>query len=437
MRSRLLRGAFWAILSRIGGIGFGLAFNVLLARMLTPEEMGAYFLAISVIALAASFGQLGLSQVVVRLVAESMSAGMLGRARQTVQRAISLSLIGGVIVALLFYFVAGEFIALHVLHSKGVYSVIGLIALTVVIVSMQGVVTETYRGFHDIRAASLVGSVLIPAVSVGLLALLWVNQEHVNLHQVFVLTVAGSIVALIVSGAFLRERITNLKGAGGVSYQELASIGWPLCLIQIVIFVATQADLWIVGAFLSEKDAAIYGSVQKLLMFMTMTHSLVVAVAQSSVAELYAKGEKKKMERMIQGLALVACVPSGLLLLAFVFFGGDILALVFGEFYRGGSVLLLFLGTGHFICMLLGPAGMLLTMTGQQNQTMIIVMVTSLATIVMAVIFAKVFGVVGVAVAWGIGAIMYGFGTWLLAYRKLGVKTHVKWLPEFLAWRGK
>lgn len=437
MRSRLLRGTFWAILSRIGGIGFGLAFNVLLARMLTPEEMGAYFLAMSVIALAAGFGQMGLSQVVVRLVAESMSVGMLGRARQAVQRAMSLSLVGGIVVALLFYLAAGDFIALHVLHSEGVHSVIGLISLSIVIVSLQGVVTETYRGFHDIRAASLLGSVLIPAVSVGLLALLWVNQEHVNLHQVFVLTVAGLIVALIVPAVLLRDRIVNLQGAGRVTYQELISIGWPLCLIQMAVFVATQADLWIVGAFFSERDAAIYGSVQKLLMFMTMTHSLVVAVAQSTVAELFAKGETQKLERMIQGLAFVACVPSGLLLLAFVFFGGDMLALVFGEFYRGGSILLLFIGAGHFICMLLGPAGMVLTMTGHQKQAMIIVMGTSLATIVMAVMFAKVFGIVGVAVAWGIGAVMYGFGTWLLAYRKLGVKTHVKWLPEFLAWRGK
>ncbi len=428
MRSRLLRGGFWAVLSRIGGIGFGLAFNVLLARMLTPEEMGAYFLAISVIALAAGFGQLGLSQVVVRIVAESMSVGMLGRAKQTVQRAMSLSLVGGIVVALLFYFAAGDFIALHVLHSQGVHSVIGLISLAIVIVSLQGVVTETYRGFHDIRAASLVGSVLIPAVSVGFLALLWANQEHVNLHQVFILTVASSIVAFIVSGAFLRGRITNLKGSGGVAYQELISIGWPLCLIQIVIFVATQADLWIVGAFLSERDAAIYGSVQKLLMFMTMTHSLVVAVAQSSVAELYAKGEKQRLERIIQGMAFWACVPSGILFGAYALWGADILQLVFGEFYRDGYLPLLILAVGQFVSMLLGPADMLLMMTGFQKQLMVLIIMAGFLRVILAIALVQPLGIMGVAIGWSAGAIIQNLLIWRMGVKQAGIKCNANLL---------
>jgi O-antigen/teichoic acid export membrane protein len=437
MRKRLLQGGAWAVLSRIVAIGLGLSLNALLARMLSPDEMGAYFLAISAIAISVVIGQMGLPQVVVRLAAESMSIGMPGRAKQAIQRSLLFVMVSGAGVALLFYLWIGDLLALNVFHSNGVRSIVSLISLSILIVSLQGVVTETYRGFHDIRAASLIGSVLTPAISVALLTLLWVNRDHASLQQIFVLTVASSVVALAVSGTFLRRKLINLHGSGSVAYKELVSIGWPLCVIQIAIFVATQADLWIVGAFLSERDAAIYGSVQKLLMLMTMTHSLVVAVAQSSVAELYAKGEQQKLERMIQGMAFVACVPSSLLLLVFVFFGGDILSLIFGEFYRAGSLPLLILGAGHFVGMLLGPAGMVLMMTGQQKQSMMIVVATSLATVVMAAMFARPFGVAGVAVAWGIGAIIYGLGTWWLAYRMLGVKTHAKYLPELWVWKGR
>lgn len=422
MRSRLVRGGFWAVLSRVGGIGFGLAFNVLLARMLTPEEMGAYFLAVSVLALTAGLGQIGLPQVVVRFVAESMSVSMPGRARQTVQRAMLLSLIGGALVALLFYFAVGNFIALNVLHSKGVLSIIGLISLSIVITSLQGVVTETYRGFHDIRAASLVGSVLIPAISVGFLALLWLNQEHVNLYHVFILTVASAIVALFVSGALLLRRLVNLHGPGSVTYNELFSIGWPLCIIQIAVFVATQADLWIVGAFLSDRNAAIYGSAQKLLMLMTMTHSLVVVVAQSSVAELYAKGEKQRLERIIQGMAFWACVPSGILLGLYALWGADILQLVFGEFYRGGYLPLLILGIGQFASMLLGPADMLLMMTGFQKQLMVLIVMAGFLRIVLAVVLVQQIGLMGVAIGWSVGAIIQNLLIWRMGVKQAGIK---------------
>lgn len=435
MRERLIKGGIWAVLSRVVAIGLGLIFNVLLARMLSPSEMGTFFLALSLTGIFSVFGAMGLPQVVVRLVAESISVGLTGRAKQSIQRATLLALAGGVVIALSFYLGVGDLLASQVLHSNGLHLIIGLIALSIVVNSVQGVVGETYRGFHDIRAASIIASVLPQAIVVVFLALLWSNGVHANLQLIFGMTLASSVVTLFAAGAFLRKRVSDLRGTGTAAYGELVSIGWPLCLSQVAIFSANQADLWIVGAFLSEQDVAIYGSVQKLLILMTMTHSLVAAVAQSSVAELYARGEKQKLERMIQGMAFVACVPSGLLLLAFAFFGADILRLVFGEFYHIGSVPLLILGAGHFFGMLLGPAGMVLTMAGQQKQAMLIIMVTSLVTIVMAVMFTRPFGVTGVAVAWSIGAAMYGLGTWMSAYRTLGVKTHVRYLPDMLAWR--
>lgn len=437
MRDRLIKGGIWAVLSRVAAIGLSLVFNVLLARMLSPSEMGAYFLALSLIGIFSVLGLMGLPQVVVRLVAESMAVGMAGRAKQAIQRALLLSLAGGAVIALLFYLGVGDLLALYVLHSNGLHLIIGLIAISILVNSVQGVVGEVYRGFHDIRGASLVGSVLPQITLVGLLALLWSHQGHATLQLVFGITLISSVLTLILSGAFLRKKVSDLQGSGTTGYGELLTIAWPLCIIQVAVFIATQADLWIVGVFLIEKDVAIYGSVQKMLMLMTMTHSLVVAVAQSSVAELYAKGEKQKLERMIQGMAFAACVPSGLLLLGFVFFGGDILGLVFGEFYRAGSLPLLVLGIGQFISMLLGPAGMVLTMTGHQKSLMTVVMVTSLTTILMAVMLAKPFGVTGVATAWGIGAVMYGFGTWLLAYKKLGIKSNAKFIPEMQLWRGR
>jgi O-antigen/teichoic acid export membrane protein len=439
MRKRLLQGGLWAIISRVVGIGLSLVLNVLLARMLAPNEMGAYFLALSVMSLAISLGQMGLLQVVVRLVAEAMSIELFGRARQTVYRSILLSLIGGAGVALLFYSGLGNFIALHILHSTEIASVIGLLSLSIVVWGLLGVLAEANRGFHDIRGASLIGGLLHPILFVGILLFMWVELGHTsNLRHILIAYLISSVGALLIASVYLQNRLSKIGKAGGsAAYGELLSIGWPLCLIQLAMFASTQADLWIVGSFLTKEDVAIYGAMQKILLLMTMTHTLVVAVVQSTVAELYAKGEIQKLQRVVQGAAFWACVPAGLLLVVFVFFGRDILQIVFGQFYRQAYWPLLVLGAGQFASMLLGTAGMVLTMTGHQKPLMLVIITTSVITIVVAALCAKPFGVVGVAAAWGGGAVVYGVITWWLASKLIGVKTHAKFAPDFIHWGNK
>ena len=48
LQKKLLSGGMWAVIGKITLSGSGLILNAILARLLTPEEMGAYFIAISI-----------------------------------------------------------------------------------------------------------------------------------------------------------------------------------------------------------------------------------------------------------------------------------------------------------------------------------------------------------------------------------------------------
>src|SRR5918994_2191000 len=79
LRRRLLSGGTWSFVGKVGGSIIGVVTNGLLARMLTPQEFGAYFLALGLIPFGAVVGSLGLPKTVVRFVAESMTFNQLGR----------------------------------------------------------------------------------------------------------------------------------------------------------------------------------------------------------------------------------------------------------------------------------------------------------------------------------------------------------------------
>ena len=81
LKQRLLSGSAWTLTGKAASVLAALIVNALLARLLSPQDFGAYFLAFSMVYLGATVGALGLNQLVVRFVAESMGLGQFGRVR--------------------------------------------------------------------------------------------------------------------------------------------------------------------------------------------------------------------------------------------------------------------------------------------------------------------------------------------------------------------
>ena len=65
IKQKLVRGGAWALTGKILAALSGLGVNALLARLLTPEEMGVYFLTLSLVTIASLFAQMGMTQTVV------------------------------------------------------------------------------------------------------------------------------------------------------------------------------------------------------------------------------------------------------------------------------------------------------------------------------------------------------------------------------------
>ncbi|MDZ7753982.1 MAG: oligosaccharide flippase family protein [Gammaproteobacteria bacterium] len=145
LAQRLLSGAAWVFAAKIIGVTSGLAINAFLARMLPPEEMGAYFLITSVVMFAAIVARFGLKQTVVRLVAESMATGQPGRARATLRIVYVIVTLGALIVGGGYYLGFGTWLAEDVFSIPVLASVTGLTALWIAVLAFQTPVAETPR----------------------------------------------------------------------------------------------------------------------------------------------------------------------------------------------------------------------------------------------------------------------------------------------------
>lgn len=432
VKNLLIKGGAWAFSGKVVTALAGLAVNALLARLLTPEEMGVYFLTFSLVSVSAVVAQLGLNQTVVRIVAESMGTGRPGRARRAVVLVFRYGGLGALLMAAVLGSGLGAWMAIAMFDAPLMVGIVGLAAIWVVIITFHNLIVESFRSFHDIRLATIFGGLITSVLSACLFATLWVLQGHADLRQVITLSLVAGGTSTLIAGALLWGKVRPIRGEGKLPAKELLHIAWPLWVTGLILFVLTHADLWILGMFRPQEEVAIYGAATKLVTLVIVPLLIVNAVVPPLIAEMYAQNKKAELERSLRTTATLAGLPAFVVLVLFVLGGAPILGLVFGDFYRAGSGALAILSVGQLVNVWAGSCGLTLMMTGFHKAMMGVTIACGAITVALALILVGSLGTVGVASASTTGMVLQNILMWWVAKAKVNVRTHValKFLPS-------
>jgi O-antigen/teichoic acid export membrane protein len=420
----------------------GIVTNGLLARLLSPQEFGAYFLALSIVSLGAVVGSMGLPKTVVRLVAENMGLDRSGRTRRAIRTVLGLGVLGTLGISLA-YLLAGDLVGelFQPQYSSLLVGVTGLMAGWIAIAVVQEITAETFRGFHDIRLATLLGGlatggksggVIMRVLLLGILALLWVRSAETSLATVLLVSIGSGSASVLLSCWLLYGKVSSLGSKATeeepVSTREVLDDAIPFLAIAMTAFVLQAADIWILGALGSGTDVAVYGAASKLVTFVAMPLLIVNLVLPPIVAEMYAQGRTGRLERTLRTFSTLAGVPSLLVLIVFMLLGGPILGLVYSKpIYSSDTavLVLLILSAAKLTAVWSGSCGLVLQFTGHQSSMLRVSVLTSPLFFVVAILATQRYGPVGVACAAGATTTLQNVIMVLLAKRKTGMWTHV------------
>jgi O-antigen/teichoic acid export membrane protein len=437
LRRRLFSGSASAIAGKIGGDTIGVVTNGLLARMLTPQEFGAYFLAISIISLGAVVGALGLAKPAVRFVAEGMGLNQSGRVRRTIYTVLGLGVLGALSVSLIYLLVVGELVGGFLFSSPILVAVIGLTAGWMAISVVQELMAETFRGFHDFRMATLLGGLATGGKSGGLimrglllacLILLWLKSGETDLKTIMLVSLGSGSVSTLLAVWLLHTRMSSLGLQGAekpISSKEALYVSLPILAIELTTFVLQSSDIWILGALRSKEEVAVYAAAARLVALVAMPLLMVNLVLPPVIAELYAQGKTVKLERTIRTFSTAAGVPSLLVLMVFILLGEPILGLVYGDYYRSAAAVLVLLSAAKVAAVWSGSCGLVLQMTDHQTSMLRVSILTSPLFLVGAVLAAQRYGPLGVASVAAVTTTLQNVILVLVAKKKTGMWTHV------------
>jgi O-antigen/teichoic acid export membrane protein len=436
LRRRLLSGSTWAFGGKIGAATIGIVTNGLLARMLSPQEFGAYFLALSIVSVGAVVGSLGLPKTVVRLVAENMGLDRFGRTRRVIYTVLGLGVFGTLGVSLA-YLLIGDLVGRHLFDSSLLVAVTGLTAGWIAISVVQEITAEIFRGFHDIRTATLLGGSATGGKSGGLvmrilllggLVLLWVKSGETDLTTVMLICMGSGSVSVLLSVWLLRGKVSSLDPQAAqdpISPKEVLQDSIPILIVGLTTFALQSADIWILGALRSQEEVAVYGAASRLVTFVAMPLLIVNLVLPPIVAEMYAQGKTAKLERTLRTFSTLAGIPSFLVLAGFMILGGPILGLIYGDYYRAGALVLVILSAAKLVAVWSGSCGLVLQFTGHQGSMLRVSVLTSILFIAGALLAVQYYGAVGVACAAAAATALQNVILVQVAKRKTGMWTHV------------
>jgi O-antigen/teichoic acid export membrane protein len=428
VKRRLLSGSAWAFAGKIVTVLTALVSNALLARVLSPQDFGLYFLAFSVVSVGAVLASSGLEQAVVRFVAESLGLNKVERARRALGRALVLGVLGSLVVATAYLLFFGHIVGNNLFHAPALTAVTGLVAGWIVVMALQALLAGAFQGFHDIRLFTVSGGLATGVLLATSLGVLWLLEDQASLTVVLLLAISSGFANVVLAGWLLHRKAARLPSQRSESeimgYGEIMHVAWPLMVTKLTIFVLTQADLWILGAFLPPERVAIYGAAARAVFLVIMPLLIVQYVLPPLVAEMYSQGRERELERTLRATATLAGIPAFLVVAAFLLFGGPILGLVFGDYYRQGATILALLSGAQLVNVWTGVSMVALSYTGYQTAIMKLSIAGSLVTVVAGLAVVGSYGATGVAVVVAASVTIYNVVLLLVAKRKTGMWTH-------------
>jgi O-antigen/teichoic acid export membrane protein len=418
---RFLRGGIWAFLAQAIVLPFGLISNGLLARILSPDELGVYFVAISLASTGALIGQFGMSQSVVRLVVENLDRPSV--AGQAVKMVLITGSIGSVVVAASFSAGLGNVLSRIVFESEILHSTIGLVGVLVIAITLRNLVSQSLRGFHDILMAELSGRVISSSLFVCSFAYLWAAGVDADLSTVLSIVVGGIVISVLVGVVGLAVKIGEWPNEDEPKIRKILSISKPLWVSTIFLSLSTIGPLWIIGALGNESNVAIFGSCSRLVTLVLLPLVIANQVTPPMIVELYTRRDLQQLEQLLRSSATLAGIPAFVVLLIFIVFSGDILAVIYGDYYKSGGSVLAVLSLGYLFNVACGPCGVVLMMTGNGRIMMWITAFTITIVLLSSYIAFQFFEVLGVASAVSGGMILHNILMVFSAKKMVGVWT--------------
>lgn len=411
----IVRSAGIVFAGTVLGRGFGFVGHILIANALLPTRFGTVGLAFTVVSMIGTVALVGIPKAVPRRMSESArdSQGVVASAYSV---AVPLGATSATFVYLFPETVATAFGSPEVAGVLRPFSLY-LLCYPVAMVAIAGL-----RGNEQSLRATVVRDIVSPALPVGLfLVVATLGYPYLGAVAYYVLiqsliAVLGTVV--LVRGfddpfGDLRSRLTEVP--------DLVSFAWPLALSANLILLMNNLDILMLGYFGGPESVGYYKTVQPLGRLAMLPLTSFTFLYLPVVTRYYEVGEIDFLGDVFTATTKWVSLLAFPLVLTFALFPESVIRLFYRPEYLPAAAALGVYTVGIFSRVFVGPNGAMVKAIDKTRVDLISAAAGVLVNVVLNVLLIPEFGIVGAALATGVGFLVYNLTEVGVVYREIGV----------------
>jgi O-antigen/teichoic acid export membrane protein len=427
IKARLLSGGWWIVIGKFTSLISVFIINAFLARVLTADDLGLYFLAVSLVGLLSIIGLAGSNRLIVRLVAERLSSDAFSTIPGVIYKLTKFSLLSMVLVIVFYWFYLENWLIKFIFDGSSLAGIKELTVLWIVLFASQIFISEALRGFHDLRGSTLFGGVLYNVILLFTLLISYAVNISIDLNHLLFSILFSLALNILFSGVSLSKKIKNYK-INNIKKCDSKILNQSLYLLvtSVSLLLVNDAHLWILGFFRSNNEVGQFGAAVRVVTLATLPITMVGGLIASSVTQLYTQKRYESLQHLMSLSAVVSGVPVTIGLCLLLMYGDIFLVTVFGENYRIAATPLSILAIGHMFNAFTGSPGVLLMMTGHERVIFICSVSSALFGVTISSMLTSQYGMNGASAGAAATVLLHNLSMWLYSYKKLGIDTRIK-----------
>lgn len=418
--SILARGASGAMVVKIAAAGAGFLSHLVLANLLELRSFGDYVYVLGWVNVISQFTTLGMASSALRYIptyrAESDWSTLRGFLRRSTEVTLVTSVAAGLALAAVAWLGAEAM-------RRDLVLTFAIGALVLVLLSLLKLLSAQVQAARWIVRALAPVLVARPLATAAAVALFYVAIGP-KLSGAWALTGNLGATALVLLVVFVfRQRSTPPQARAATPRFETRlwlRVAFSFVLLSGFVYLLSRIDILMLGALVSTEEAGTYSVAVELSTLVLFGLHAVNAIVSPMIAELYAAGRQRQLERVV-GLGALASASVGLTALVVLVFAGPWLLGLFGPEFVAAYTATILLATGKVVLSVIGLGGPVMTMTGHHRRAAQFAAVALVVNIALNVLLIPRYASIGAAIATATALLVWNLLPLFYVVRKLRI----------------
>ena len=416
----LARSAIGSVAVRAAAPALNLAVSIVLVRVAGPHNYGIYIYCLAMVGLVLQPVTVGLSTSVIRHLAIYRMRCEWAYLRGVLRRGLQSSIAASVmllLIGLLFVFFSVRIAP----DSRPVF----FVALVLIpLFAFNALCSAVLRGLHHVIWGQFPGQIVAPVILLIVVAVLGGIGLQINALMLVWIQIIAAGGVLLVSLLLISSRMPSEIHGVAPLYEDRY---WLRGVVPLLVLggsqqLNTEIVIIMLGQINGVENSGIYRLCARgaeLVSFVLAAFNVTIA---PTFSRLHAQGNLQELSRLTAKTARVALLASLPVALPLMFTSDWVLRFLYGPGFAVGATALAILCFGQLLCVIAGPAGSLLTMTGHERDAVKGTLASLIVTILLAVILIPRWGLNGAAAAAALGMVIRnGINCWHVS-RRLDIK---------------